>query len=70
MPPASPVRPKGSPNEFSSHPFTRYWLNKVAERMGFETAFYRLSHVIYGLKPTLRLLAAATVVMVISAQKT
>ena len=38
--------------------------------MGFETAFYRLSHVIYGLKLTLRLLAAASVVMVISAQET
>jgi hypothetical protein len=31
--------------------------------------FYRLSHGIFGLKPTLRLLAAAAYVMVISAQK-
>jgi hypothetical protein len=38
--------------------------------MGFELPFYRLSHVIFGLKPTLRLLAAAAVVMVISAQET
>jgi len=51
-------------------PYSESICCKVAERMGFETAFYRLSHVIYGLKPTLRLLAAATVVMVISAQKT
>jgi hypothetical protein len=43
---------------------------KVAERMGFEISFYRLFHWFYGLKPTLRLLAAATVVMVISAQST
>jgi hypothetical protein len=70
MPPASPVRPKGSPNEFSSHPFTRYWLNKVAERMGFEISFYRLFHWFYGLKLTLRLLAAAAFVMVFSAQET
>ena len=46
------------------------WVMKVAERMGFEISFYRLFHLFYGLKPTLRLLAAATVVMVISAQKT
>ena len=45
-------------------------LIKVAERMGFEISFYRLFHWFYGLKPTLRLLAAATVVMVISAQST
>jgi hypothetical protein len=38
--------------------------------MGFELPFYRLSHGIFGLKPTLRLFAAAAVVMVISAQET
>jgi hypothetical protein len=38
--------------------------------MGFELPFYRLSHGIFGLKPTLRLLAAAAYVMVISAQET
>jgi hypothetical protein len=38
--------------------------------MGFELPFYRLSHGIFGLKPTLRLLAAAAVVMIISAQET
>jgi hypothetical protein len=38
--------------------------------MGFEVPFYRLSHVIFGLKLTLRLLAAAAIVIVISAQKT
>ncbi len=50
--------------------FERFSRFKVAERMGFELPFYRLFHWFYGLKPTLRLLAAATVVMVISAQKT
>jgi hypothetical protein len=38
--------------------------------MGFEISFYRLFHLFYGLKPTLRLLAAAAHVMVISAQET
>jgi hypothetical protein len=38
--------------------------------MASELPFYRLSHWIFGLKPTLRLFAAAAVVMVISAQET
>jgi hypothetical protein len=42
----------------------------MAERMGFETAFCRLSHGFYGLKLTLRLIAAVAFVMVISAQET
>ena len=50
--------------------FEAFSCSKVAERMGFEISFYRLFHWFYGLKPTLRLLAAATVVMVISAQST
>ena len=50
--------------------FRRFSGSKVAERMGFELPFYRLSHGIFGLKPTLRLLAAAAYVMVISAQET
>jgi hypothetical protein len=44
--------------------------DKVAERMGFEISFYRLFHWFYGLKPALRLLAAAAFVMLISAQET
>ena len=42
----------------------------MTEKMGFEISFYRLFHWLYGLKPTLRLLAAAAVVIVISAQAT
>jgi hypothetical protein len=38
--------------------------------MGFEISFYRLFHWFYGLKLTLRLLAAAAFVMVFSAQET
>ena len=51
-------------------PYSESICCKVAERMGFELPFYRLSHGIFGLKPTLRLLAAAAYVMVISAQET
>jgi hypothetical protein len=50
--------------------FERFSRFKVAERMGFEISFYRLFHWFYGLKLTLRLLAAATFVMVLSAQET
>jgi hypothetical protein len=38
--------------------------------MGFEISLYRLFHWFYGLKTTLRLLAAAAFVVVISAQQT
>jgi hypothetical protein len=51
-------------------PYSESICCKVAERMGFEISFYRLFHWFYGLKLTLRLLAAAAFVMVFSAQET